>query len=126
MAQKILLIDDDEQIRRVVRIVLQRNGFAILEAANGTSGASLARQERPDLILSDGSMPGMTGIETLAVLRGDERTRAIPFIFVTATTDDTFRDESIRLSVNRFLTKPIVFDRLVAEVKMVLSETACR
>jgi CheY-like chemotaxis protein len=123
MPQRILLIDDDANIRRIVRIVLQRSGYEILEATNGSLGLAAALRERPNLILCDGTMPGMTGIETLAGVRADAQTRDTPFIFLTATSEPEFRAEATRLAANRFLAKPISLDELIAEVKAVLAET---
>lgn len=82
---KILVIDDEEDLRYIARLSLERlGGMTVLEAASGEEGLELAKQEQPDCILLDLSMPEMDGEATLAKLQRDEQTASIPVIFLTA------------------------------------------
>ena len=84
---KVLIVDDEEDVRYVARMSLARIGnMTVIEAASGEEGITLARSERPDVILLDMMMPGMNGTVTFATLREIEETRAIPVVFLTART----------------------------------------
>src|SRR5207302_1746396 len=82
----ILIVDDNEQNRRLARDVLQFAGFRTLEAAGGAEGLSLAAEHHPDLVLMDIRMPDMKGTEAVRRLREDERIAAIPVIALTSST----------------------------------------
>lgn len=108
---KILLIDDDADIRTLARLSLSRlAGFDVVEAANGAEGVALAAAEQPDAIILDVMMPGMNGPETLAALRAQPSTVAIPVFFLTAKAMTTEIDRLRALGVAGILTKP--FDPL--------------
>lgn len=82
---KVLIIDDEDDIRLVVRLSLTRiGGMTVVEARSGADGVALARREAPDAILLDVMMPVMDGPATLAALRADPVTAAIPVVFLTA------------------------------------------
>ena len=82
---KVLVVDDEEDIRYVARMSLGRIGnMTVIEAKSGAEAISLARSERPDVILLDMMMPGMNGMVTFSALREHEETRVIPVIFLTA------------------------------------------
>ena len=80
----LLLIEDHAPLRLNLEEILAFEGFQILTADNGLTGLDLARKQHPDIILCDIMLPGMDGLEILARLRGDNFTRGIPFIFLTA------------------------------------------
>ena len=82
----ILVVEDNEKNRKLVRDVLTVKGYRLAEAENGEDGVRLAREQRPDLVLMDIQLPGMNGIEALGHLRADPLTRAVPIIAVTAMT----------------------------------------
>lgn len=85
MALKVLLIDDEEDVRYVIQISLGRvGGMQVLEAASGEEGIALAQSESPDFILLDLMMPGMDGAHTFRELQRDEETAKIPVVFLTA------------------------------------------
>ena len=107
----ILIIDDEPDIRLIVRLSLQKTGFTVLEAASGADGVRLAADARPDAILLDVMMPLMDGPTTLAALRGTPASADIPVIFLTAKAQRSELDRLRSLSVAGVLTKP--FDPLV-------------
>src|SRR5437762_759825 len=82
----ILIVDDNEQNRRLARDVLQFAGFRTLEASGGVEGLSLAAEHRPDLVLMDIRMPDMRGTEAVRKLREDSRTAAIRVVALTSST----------------------------------------
>jgi CheY-like chemotaxis protein len=85
--QKILVIDDEEPLRKLIRMALQKKGFEILEADNGDGGIALAKTHLPNLILCDVRMAKTDGYMTLNALRKDPETAAIPFILMTGRPD---------------------------------------
>src|SRR5690349_15712531 len=85
--QKVLVIDDAEDVRRVIVKTLAHFGFAAFEAKDGSTGIELALEHKPDLIICDIRMPGMDGFRTLAAIREQPSISTVPFIFLTAAMD---------------------------------------
>lgn len=117
----ILIIEDDALSRKLVRDVLQHQGFVTIEAEDAETGISLAQERRPDLILMDVQLPGMNGIEALQALRADTRTQAIPVIAVTASamTEDQVRIREA--GFNGYQPKPIAVMDFLKTVRRVLA-----
>ena len=117
----ILIVDDNEQNRYLLRLTLIASSHEVLEAANGVEALALARRARPDLIISDILMPQMDGFALCRECKRDEQLRAIPFVFYTATYADP-RDEALALQLGaaRFLFKPVENDQLISMVHEVL------
>ena len=103
----ILIVDDNDQNRRLARDVLQFAGFRTLEAAGGVEGLSLAVEQRPDLILMDFRMPDMKGTEAVRKLREDERTAAIRVVALTSSTMKGDRERFFADGFDGYLEKPI-------------------
>jgi two-component system cell cycle response regulator DivK len=103
----ILIVDDNEQNRRLAREVLEFAGFRTLEAAGGVEGLSVAVEHRPDLILMDIRMPDMRGTEALRKLRQDERTAAIRVVALTSSTMKGDRERFLADGFDGYLEKPI-------------------
>ena len=101
-----LIIDDDPIIIRLISLVLKSDG-KVLFATNGADGLALARDHRPDLILLDAEMPGMTGFEVCAALRGAPATADIPVIFVTGHSDSSHEIRALGVGAVDFISKPI-------------------
>jgi two-component system, cell cycle response regulator len=116
MRLKILSVDDDPTIRRCIAASFQTFACEVLEAADGIEGLTLAKQERPDLILLDFIMPGMDGSEMLAKLKSDPTMRNIPVMVLTA---EATRERVVKLlqqGVNDYLLKPFRKDQIVERV----------
>jgi len=108
MAQElILIVDDNEQNRRLARDVLEFAGFRTLEAAGGVEGVALAVEHRPDLVLMDIRMPDMNGTEAVRRLREDERTAAIGVVALTSSTMKGDRERFLAEGFDGYLEKPI-------------------
>ena len=105
-ATRVLVIDDEPPIRLLCRVNLEAEGMAVLEAADGTRGLDLAREEQPDVVLLDVRMPGLDGWRVAEELLEDERTCGIPIIFLTARAE--FRDRARGLDIGGvdYVTKP--------------------
>ena len=103
----ILIVDDNEQNRRLARDVLQFAGFRTLEAAGGVEGLSLAAEHRPDLVLTDIRMPDIDGTEVLRRLREDERTSAIRVVALTSSAMKGDRERFLADGFDGYLEKPI-------------------
>jgi len=92
---KVLLIDDDDVFRVLLRIRLEKLGYEVVEAKLPDDGIEAAKREQPDIVILDLYMPGMDGYEVARILRANERTRDIPIVVVTSATDDRFRKKSM-------------------------------
>jgi CheY-like chemotaxis protein len=106
MEATILVCDNEEILRGLVRASLDGNGYTLVEARDGDEAVEQARLVRPDLILLDMMMPGRSGLEVLAELRTDPELRGIPVVMLTARAQVTDRDAAHLAGADRFLAKP--------------------
>ena len=118
----ILLVEDHEDNRIVYRTVLEHFGYTVLEAHDGAEGVRRAREERPDLILMDISIPVMDGWEATRVLKADPETARIPVIALTAHALAEDRARATEAGCDGYLAKPVEPRRVVEEVRRVLKE----
>ncbi|MGO9179136.1 MAG: response regulator transcription factor [Candidatus Limnocylindrales bacterium] len=118
--KRILVIDDDADIRRLVRDYLEHAGFEVLVAADGTAAGVLVASRRPDLIVLDLGLPGIDGLDVTRSLR---RTSAVPIIMLTARADESDRLVGLELGADDYVTKPFSPKELVARVRAVLRRT---
>ncbi len=116
----ILIVEDNEKNRKLVRDVLQFKGYQTLEAENAEEGIRLARESRPALILMDIQLPGMNGIEALGRLRTDPKTKNIPVIAVTASAMTHDRQKIMAAGFDGYQTKPINVKEFLAAVREML------
>lgn len=124
MSEKILIIDDDLDTRRLVGLMLQKQGFQIVAASSGPQGVELALSEFPDLILLDVMMPGMDGYEVARQLRADQKTVNIPIIMFTARSQLEDKVIGFEAGVDDFLIKPIHPSELQAHIKALLARSS--
>lgn len=103
---RILLIEDDAQIRANVRRYLALNGHEVTEAADGAAGLAAARGARPDLVLCDVMMPGLDGFGVLAALRAAPATAGIAFVFITASVEREAMARGLELGAADYVVKP--------------------
>lgn len=120
MPGHILTVDDDDRIRRIVQINLQRAGYRVTSARDGVEALEQIEQERPDLVLLDINMPRMDGIEMLRRLRADPETAALPVVLLTAKTQDEDILEGKRSGADYYLPKPFSPVDLLAVLREVL------
>jgi two-component system cell cycle response regulator DivK len=103
----ILIVEDDEKSRRLVRDVLQHNGYRTIETDNGEQGVRLAHEHRPALILMDIQLPGINGMDALQRLRADGETSGIPVIAVTASAMTQDRRQILAAGFDAYHPKPV-------------------
>ena len=121
---RILIIDDEPNIRRIVQMALALvDAMEVLEAPSGTDGIRKARESHPDAILLDVMMPGLDGPSTLAALRSDPGTAAIPVIFLTAKAVLSELEQLRDLGPAGVLTKPFDPMALAGQVRAALRES---
>jgi CheY-like chemotaxis protein/anti-sigma regulatory factor (Ser/Thr protein kinase) len=114
---QILAIDDDAELREQTAEILHDAGYRVTTAGSGTVGLAAARQNPPDLILCDVSMPDLSGYEVLSSLRQDEAFRLTPFIFLTSKTDRHSLRQGMEGGANDYLLKPFRVEELLAAVR---------
>jgi len=113
----VLIVEDELKITRLVRDYLEQAGFAVLEAADGQAALSMARAERPDMIVLDLSLPGLDGLDVTRRLR---ETSSVPIIMLTARTEESDRIVGLELGADDYVTKPFSPKELVARIRAVL------
>ena len=116
----ILIVEDNDKNLKLVRDVLQVKGFSTLEAGTAEDGIRLARASKPDLILMDIHLPGMSGIEALKVLRAEAATAAIPVIAVTASVMQQDRKQITEAGFDAYVGKPINLKEFLDAVRAAL------
>lgn len=118
MSPKILIVDDTPVNVIVLEQILQSEGFRTCSAGNGSTGLTLSRAERPDLILLDVMMPGESGFETCAKLKSDPQTADIPIIFVSALDDVKSKVRGLKIGGVDFVSKPVHGEEVLARVRV--------
>lgn len=114
MAATILVVDDDESLRELVRLHLSAAGYEVLVAADAIAAGYMVLRAPPDLIITDVNMPHMDGFEFIAALKSDTTLPKIPVIFLTSSEDDDNRGR--QLGAVGYVTKPVRADRLLSLV----------
>jgi CheY-like chemotaxis protein len=123
--RKILHVEDDVSLQRLVRMVLEQiGGYAVETVGDGTRALEAARQAVPHLVLLDLDLPGMSGLALLRAMRATEELRTVPVVFLTAATDPQVVDESRSLGVSEMLAKPFRPRLLVQSIEQVLARHA--
>lgn len=117
---KILVVDDEAHLRRVVSLYLRARHYDVETAENGLEAIQKVSADRPDLIIADIGMPGLDGYELCSRLRRDPATRTIPFIFLTARDQDTDRIKARKIGSDDYLTKPCPLDQLTEHVETMI------
>lgn len=113
---KILVIEDESEMRRNLLTILKLEKYYAIGAENGRAGIDAARREHPDLIICDVMMPELDGHAVLRELRSDARTAATPFLFLTAKGDRIDVRSGMNLGADDYLTKPVAKDDLLAAI----------
>ncbi len=119
-AKTILLIDDQPFFVTVQQDMLQRHGYRVLAAADGTEGLAMAKQHKPDLILLDIEMPGMDGFTVCEKLKQDHALRKIPVIILTQTQDVKLNEKAFRAGAEITVLKSVSGERLLNVLRMTM------
>ncbi len=120
MADKILIIDDEEHIVELIKYNLDSSGFKTFEAYNGIDGLKLAKKEMPDLVLLDLMLPGIDGLEVCKRLRSDDKLKNVPIIMLTAKSEEIDKILGLELGADDYITKPFSVRELNARIKALL------
>jgi len=112
---RVLLVDDDEKILRILRFKLKASGYEVITATNGQDAITLVKSEKPDIVVMDVIIPGVSGLEVLQALRTFSD---LPVIVISARTDNA--NKALSLGANSFLSKPFNPDELVKRIQVIL------
>ena len=113
----VLIADDDPNVRELCRVVLENEGYHVLEAEDAPTCVSLTRERRPNLVLLDWMMPGVEGVDALRVLKGAEATRGIPVVMLTALDSVSNITVATYSGADGYVTKPFEMDDLLALIR---------
>jgi two-component system alkaline phosphatase synthesis response regulator PhoP len=116
--EKILYVDDDTEIQGLIKDILSKEGYDVRIAKDGLEALSLVKAQKPDLVISDYLMPGLTGEQVCASLKKDAETKDIPVIIVTAYPAE--KEKSLASGAIDFINKPIEKTDLLLRIKSVL------
>lgn len=118
---RVLVVDDEPDIVRLVSFALARRGHEVLSANDAVAGVEAAKSERPDIILMDVMMPVMTGLEAVRTLKGDPRTASIPVVMLSAKSQGYEQDAGLECGAERYVCKPFTPSELADTVSEVLA-----
>jgi two-component system cell cycle response regulator DivK len=119
---RVLVVEDNAANLTLAMFLLQRAGHTMISATDAETGLTLARDEQPDLILMDMQLPGMDGLEATALLKGDERTRAIPVIALTALAMKGDEERIRAAGCDGYIAKPMRYREFLATVAAQLAK----
>ncbi len=124
--ERILVVEDNEKNRKLVRDVLTFKGYEVIETETGEEGVRLAHERHPDLILMDIQLPGIDGATALRQLRGDPATRMIPALAVTASAMEQDRQTIMAAGFEGYQSKPLNIRAFLEAVRQVLDLTSAQ
>ena len=110
---KVLVVEDFEDTRSLMRLELEKRGFRVIEATDGEQGVEAATRERPDIIIMDIGLPVMDGIEATRRIRADNSMRDVLIVALTAHHETEYRAQALAAGCDAYLTKPVDFDWLI-------------
>lgn len=118
--RRVLVVDDTEANIHLMRFILEKNEFEVIEARNGTEGVELAVQEKPDLVLMDIQLPDIDGLEVVRRIRASEANGNIPIIALTSYAMPGDRERFIAAGCTSYIAKPINVETFIAEIEKYL------
>ena len=122
MGKKILVIEDDPVVARLVQYTLTKHGYEVLTATNGLQGLRKARQERPDLIMLDVMLPGVDGFEICRRLRAELQGDGVPIVMLSGKARDADKATGLDLGADDYLVKPVSPSKMVSVVGAFLKD----
>jgi len=118
--RKVLVVEDEKDIRELVRYNLEQEGFAVLEAEEGELALALVQRERPALVILDIMLPGMSGLDICRTIRHGDETARLPILMLTAKAAEVDKVVGLEMGADDYVTKPFSPRELLARVKAVL------
>ena len=122
----ILIVEDYDDVRGMLKVLLESERFRVLEAATGAEALDVLKGQRPDVILMDLALPGFDGFETIRRIRAIDGFQNTPILVLTAYTGPSTYETALRAGSDYFMAKPIDFDELAGLLKQVLSDRNAR
>jgi len=126
VTRRILIVEDEREIRDLLAHYLRKEGFSPIAAGDGETALSLARRERPDLVLLDILLPSADGLDVLRSIRADSRIGNTPVVMLTAKGDETDRVVGLELGADDYIPKPFSPREVVARIKAILRRVSAR
>lgn len=120
----VLVVDDEDMTRNLLRLMLERDGFVIIEAEDGLRALEVAQEAKPDLIIMDVMMPNMDGFSACQALRSRPEMADLPIILLSARTQVEAKNAGLNAGANRYMTKPISKPELLQVIQELLSGVA--
>jgi DNA-binding response OmpR family regulator len=120
---RILIIEDEPDVQELVKTILTGNGFEVLTASSGEEGLSAAVHNKPDLILLDWVMPGLSGLEICRLLKGREETKKTPILMMSVLNRDVDKKYVFEAGADAFLVKPFSISQLLTAVDDILRDS---
>ena len=120
--ERILIAEDEPDIRELIKLALQFNGYEVFSAADGAEAVELATNNTFDLIMLDVRMPRLTGYEACRRLRKMDSTKNVPIIFLSAKGQEAEVDEGLEAGADRYILKPFAPIELAKEIKQILAD----
>lgn len=117
---KVLVVDDEPNIVLSLEFLMEQAGFEVVTAEDGEQALARVKDDQPDLLLLDISLPGISGFDVLERLRSEEATAQLPIIMLTAHGRDVEREKGMALGADDYITKPFSTQSLVEKVKILL------
>lgn len=124
MSWSVLVVDDEPMARTLLRLMLVRAGFEVVEAEDGYDALDKLKEDEPDVMILDVMMPGIDGFRVCETVRAAPSTSDLPIIMLSAKTDLESVNKGLRLGANKYLTKPISPEELTRQVRDVLQENS--
>ncbi len=122
MAKKIMVVDDEPYIARVIKFKLEQEGYTVIAANDGQSGLQKIKEEKPDMVLLDVMMPGLSGYEVCQKIKEDAELAGIPVVILTAKGQERDREQGLTMGASDYITKPFSPNRLLELVKSMIGE----
>lgn len=122
MAKKIMVVDDEPYIARVIKFKLEQEGYTVISANDGQSGLQKIKEEKPDLVLLDVMMPGLSGYEVCQRIKEDAELAGIPVVILTAKGQERDREQGLTMGASDYITKPFSPNRLLELVKSMIGD----
>ena len=122
--RSILVVDDNEDIRNLLSLVLQKEGYEVFLAPNGSEALEIVKNNRLDLVLLDVMMPELSGLEVLSHIRGnkDNKISSIPVMMITAASTVSDIDAAVEIGASSYIIKPFRNENLIAKVSAIFQE----
>jgi DNA-binding response OmpR family regulator len=121
---KVLVAEDERDIRELITFTLRYAGHEVIQAANGEEALALAREAVPDLIMMDVRMPKMTGYEACRLIKADDKTKHIPVVFLSAKGQEMEIQTGLEVGAADYILKPFAPEQLIKRVSEILGRKA--